>query len=162
MENHLRNGENETVGNTELSAHTLFCSSELEEEMGFIAVLIAAAAGFGFGAIWYMALANPWMEAAGIKAGPDGKPMGDSPLPYIMAAIAMVLVAGMMRHSFALSGIETLGKGLVSGFGIGLFFISPWIMINNGYGGRPFKLTLIDGGYASLGCAIIGLVLTFF
>ena len=47
-------------------------------------------------------------------------------------------------------------------WGIGLFFISPWIMINNGYGGRPFKLTLIDGGYATLGCAAIGLVLGLF
>lgn len=130
--------------------------------MGFIAVLIAAAAGFGFGAIWYMVLANPWMEAAGVSKGPDGNPAKSSTLPYILAGVAMVLVAGMMRHTFSLSGIDTLGKGLVSGLGIGLFFISPWIMINNGYGGRPFKLTLIDGGYATFGCAIIGLVLTLF
>lgn len=130
--------------------------------MGFLSVIVAAAAGFGFGAVWYMALAKPWMEAANIKMDANGKPEGDSPLPYIMAAVAMILVAGMMRHTFALSGIDTLGKGLVSGLGIGLFFISPWIMINNGYGGRPFKLTLIDGGYATFGCAIIGLVLSIF
>ena len=71
----------------------------------------------------------------------------------------MILVAGMMRHTFALSGIDTWGKGLISGLGVGLFFISPWIMINNAYGDRPFKLTLIDGGYATFGCAIIGAVL---
>ncbi|MGJ8627165.1 MAG: DUF1761 domain-containing protein [Sulfitobacter sp.] len=130
--------------------------------MGFLSVIVAAAAGFGFGAVWYMTLAKSWMEAANIKMDANGKPEGDSPLPYIMAAAAMILVAGMMRHTFALSGIDTLGKGLVSGFGIGLFFISPWIMINNGYGGRPFKLTLIDAGYATFGCAIIGLVLTIF
>jgi len=35
-------------------------------------------------------------------------------------------------------------------------------MINNAYGDRPFKLTLIDGGYATLGCAVIGAVLTLF
>jgi len=130
--------------------------------MGFLAVIVAAAAGFAFGAVWYMALAKPWMEAASIKTDANGRPEGDSPLPYIMAAFAMILVAGMMRHTFALSGIDTLGKGLMSGLGIGLFFISPWIMINNGYGGRPFKLTLIDGGYATFGCAIIGLILTLF
>lgn len=130
--------------------------------MGLLSVIIAAAAGFGFGAVWYMVLAKPWMEAANIKVGPDGRPENDSPLPYVMAAVAMILVAGMMRHTFALSGIDTLGKGLISGLGIGLFFISPWIMINNGYGGRPFRLTLIDAGYATFGCAIIGLVLTLF
>ena len=130
--------------------------------MGFLAVIVAAVAGFAFGAIWYMALAKPWMEAAGIKVGPDGKPENTSPQPYVMAALAMLIVSGMMRHTFALSGIETAGKGLISGLGVGLFFISPWIMINNGYGGRPFKLTVIDAGYATFGCAVIGFVLTLF
>ena len=130
--------------------------------MRYLAVLVAAVAGFAFGAVWYMVLQKPWMESANIKMGEDEKPEGDSPLPYVMAAIAMILVAGMMRHVFALSEITTAGKGFISGLGVGLFFISPWIMINNGYGGRPFKLTLIDGGYATFGCAIIGLVLTLF
>ena len=131
--------------------------------MGYLSVVVAAAASFGFGAIWYMALAKPWMQAAGIKTGPDGKPEGaGSPLPFILSGIAMLLVAGMMRRIFSLSGIDTVSKGLQSGLGIGLFFISPWIMINNAYPGRPFKLTLIDAGYATFGCAIIGLVLTLF
>lgn len=130
--------------------------------MELISVIVAAAAGFGFGAIWYMALAKPWTKAAGIEVDENGKPLNTSAAPYIMAAIAMVLVAGMMRHVFALAGIDTFGKGLISGLGIGLFFISPWIMINNGYGGRSFKLTIIDGGYATFGCAIIGAVLMLF
>lgn len=130
--------------------------------MGFLSVIVAAVAGFAFGAAWYMGLSKPWTEAANIKVDENGRPENDSPLPYIMAGIAMLLVAGMMRHTFALSGIDTAGKGLVSGIGIGLFFISPWIMINNGYGGRPFKLTLIDGGYATFGCGIMGLVLGLF
>lgn len=131
--------------------------------MGIIAVIVAAAAGFGFGAVWYMLLAKPWMDAARILVGPDGKREGgSSPLPFVLAAIAMLLVAGMMRHTFALSGIESVGKGLTSGLGIGLFFISPWIMINNAYGMRPFKLTVIDGGYATFGCAIMGAVLSLF
>ncbi|MYA89746.1 MAG: DUF1761 domain-containing protein, partial [Boseongicola sp. SB0662_bin_57] len=36
---------------------------------------------------------------------------------------------------------------------------SPWIMINNAYGDRPFNLTLIDGGYATFGCAVMGAIL---
>lgn len=127
--------------------------------MGFLSVIVAAIAGFAFGAVWYMALAKPWMAAANIEVDENGKPKGDAAAPYIMAFVAMILVAGMMRHVFALSDITTVGKGLVSGLGIGLFFISPWIMINNAYGGRPFKLTLIDGGYATFGCAVIGAML---
>ncbi len=130
--------------------------------MGFLAVIVAAVAGFAFGAVWYMTLQKPWVEASGIEVDEKGQPVDASVTPFIMAGIAMLLVAGMMRHTFALSGIDTAMEGLVSGLGIGLFFISPWIMINNGYGRRPFSLTLIDSGYATFGCAIIGLVLTLF
>lgn len=130
--------------------------------MDFIAVIVAAFAGFAFGAAWYMTLSKPWMDAAGIKANKNDRPEGATMVPYVMALVAMILVSGMMRHTFALSGIETVGKGLISGLGIGLFFISPWIMINNGYTNRPFKLTLIDSGYATFGCAIVGTILTLF
>ena len=129
--------------------------------MGILAVLAAAVAAWLVGALWYMALAKPWMAASGVRVGPDGRPEGGA-LPYILSLIAMVLVAGMMRHVFALSAVDTWDKGLVSGLGVGLFFISPWIMINNAYVGNPFRLTLIDGGYAVLGCAVIGTVLMLF
>lgn len=131
--------------------------------MEIVNVLVAAVAGYAFGAAWYMVLSKPWMAAAGIKAGPDGRPEGQSnPTPFILAAVAMVLVAGMMRHIFSMADIDTVIKGIMAGGGIGLFMISPWIMINNGYGGRPFLLTLIDGGYATFGCALMGIVLVVF
>ncbi|MBZ0130354.1 MAG: DUF1761 domain-containing protein [Rhodobacteraceae bacterium] len=128
--------------------------------MGYLAVVVAAAVGYIFGAVWYMTLSKPWIEASGIEVGADGKPVNSSMLPFILSAIAMLAVAGMMRHIFAMANIDTALKGLMSGAGIGLFFISPWIMINNAYGGRPFKLTIIDGGYAFFGCILMGLVLT--
>ncbi|MGY3438529.1 MULTISPECIES: DUF1761 domain-containing protein [unclassified Marinovum] len=129
--------------------------------MGFVIVIIAAAVSFGLGAVWYMKLAEPWMEAAGIERDADGKPKGgQDPMIFAATFVMQLLVAGMMRHTFALSGVDSIGKGVVAGLGIGLFFISPWIVINNLYGGRPFKLSLIDGGYATLACAVMGLVLT--
>jgi len=130
--------------------------------MEIVYVLAAAAAGWVFGAIWYMSLAKPWVEATGIEVDENGKPKDQSPLPFVLSAVAMIIVAGMMRHAFAMAGVDTVMKGLVSGLGVGLFFISPWIMINNAYGSRPFKLTLIDGGYATFGCAVMGAVLNLF
>jgi hypothetical protein len=130
--------------------------------VGFLSVVVAPVAGWAFGAAWYMALAKPWMAASGVAVGEDGRPANNSPTPYILSMIAMIVVAGMMRHAFSMAGIEGIGKGLLSGLGIGLFFISPWIMINNAYCDRPFKLTLIDGGYAAFGCAVMGAVLTLF
>lgn len=129
--------------------------------MELFSVIAAAAAAWVFGAGYYMALSKPWIEASGIAVDSSGRPAGGgSRLPFVLSAIAMLLVAGMMRHIFARAGIVAPGAGLVAGAGIGLFFIAPWIMINNAYAMRPFRLTLIDGGYAVAGAAIIGVMLT--
>ena len=131
--------------------------------MGFLAVIAAGVAGFVFGSIWYMTLAKPWMAASGVAVTEDGKPANQSdPFPYITSLVATILVAGMMRHVFVLGGIDTVDKGLVSGLGIGLFMSVPWLATNYAFAGRPFRLTLIDGGYAAIGSAVIGAVLTLF
>lgn len=129
--------------------------------MGIVAVLAAAVASYVFGAIWYMVLAKPWMEAAGVEVGDDGRPANSkNPAPYILAFLCAVVVAGMMRHVFALSNVDTLGEGLGGGLGVGLFLAAPWIVTNYGFAGRPTKLMAIDGGYATIGCTIMGAILT--
>ena len=126
-------------------------------------VIVAAVVAFAAGALWYMLLADPWMDAAGIKRDSDGKPEGgQTGSMFAITFVMQLLVAGMMRHVFELGGVDTIGKGLMSGIGIGLFFISPWIAINNIYAMRPGKLTVIDGGYATLACAVMGIVLVLF
>ncbi|SMX47203.1 DUF1761 domain-containing protein [Actibacterium lipolyticum] len=131
--------------------------------MDYLSVIIAAIASYAFGAVWYMKLARPWMQAAGIEADENGRPKNNAgAMPYIIAFVSAVIVAGMMRHIFALSGIDTLGAGIISGFGLGLFIATPWIATNYGFAGRPRMLTLIDGGYATIGCTIMGLVLSLF
>ncbi|MCR8724504.1 DUF1761 domain-containing protein [Frigidibacter sp. ROC022] len=131
--------------------------------MEYLNVLAAAVAGFAMGALWYMTLAKPWMKAAGIQVSADGKPqVSGSPLPFVVAGIAMLLVAGMMRHVFQMAQMDTVLEGLMGGFGIGLFFIVPWMAMNYAYAMRPTMLAVIDGGYAVLGCTVIGLVLVLF
>ena len=131
--------------------------------MEILNVLIAAVAGWMLGAVWYGVLSKPWIEASGVKCDETGRPEGgQSPAMFAMSFVLILVVAGMMRHVFELSSITTVGKGLISGFGIGLFFITPWIALNNMYGMRPLKLTVIDAGYAILACTIIGIVLTLF
>lgn len=129
--------------------------------MGFLSVILAGVAGFVFGGIWYTVLAQKWMSASGVPLGADGQPANrKDPIPYITSFIGAVLVAGMMRHVFELSAIDSFGKGLISGLGIGLFLVSPWIVTFYSFGARPRSLMLIDSGYATFGCAVIGGVLT--
>lgn len=128
-----------------------------------LAVLAAAGASWMFGALWYGLLAKPWMAASGVAVGADGRPANATrAAPYIISLVCAVLVAGMLRHIFVLSGITSPMSGLVSGFGAGLFIATPWIATNYGFSGRPAMLTVIDGGYATIGCALMGLVLTLF
>lgn len=129
--------------------------------MELISVLVAAAAAFGYGAAHYMVLSKQWVAASGVKVDDNGRPMPQNAKvsPFLLSGIAMVIVAGMMRHMLTMSGVDSLGGAIVSGLGVGAFFIAPWTMINNAYGGRPFMLTVIDGAYAIIGCGIIGAVL---
>ncbi|WP_417599514.1 DUF1761 domain-containing protein [Pararhodobacter oceanensis] len=130
--------------------------------MAYLAVIVAAIAGFAIGAVWYGVLSKQWIKAAGIKVGADGKPEGGSPLLMVFGFLCVLVVAGMMRHAFIMSGISTPMAGLVAGLGIGLFFITPWITLNALFGMKPKELPMIDGGYATLGCGVMGLVLTLF
>lgn len=131
--------------------------------MELINVIAAGFGAFAFGSVWYMSLSDRWMEASGVDVGDDGKPANSAnPMIYITGLICAMIVAGMMRHIFALSGISTPGAGLIAGLGIGLFLATPWLVTNYAFAGRPRMLMLIDGGYATLGCMVIGLILTLF
>lgn len=131
--------------------------------MGILSVLAAAAASWLFGAVWYMALSRPWMAASGVPLGANGAPLNaKNPAPYLFSAVAMLFVAGMMRHMLVMAGLSGALPAGVTGLGVGLFFVAPWIAINNAYAMRPARLTLIDGGYAVIGCTLIGLVLGVF
>lgn len=131
--------------------------------MGYLAIVLAAAAAYAFGALWYMLVAQQWIAAAGLSPeqirGPEGKP---GPKPFLISAVCMVLVAAMMQHVFARSGVDTAGLGIFAGFGLGFFIATLWIVTNYAFARRPLSLTLIDGTYASVGCALMGLVLALF
>jgi hypothetical protein len=125
--------------------------------MQLLAVLLAAAAGFAAGAVWYMINGKRWMAAVG-RTEADMK-ADKSPLPFVIGFAASLLTAGLMRHVFAGAGVSGLGGGLIGGLGVGLFFVAPWIMTNYAFAGRPKTLWWIDSGHVILACSAIGLVL---
>ena len=128
--------------------------------MEYLSVILAAVAGFAAGSMWYMINGARWLEATGrteeeIKAD-------KSPLPFIIAFLASLLTAGMMRHVLVTSGVSGFGGGLVSGLGVGLFMIAPWILTNYAFAARPKALWWIDAGHVILAATAIGAVLGLF
>lgn len=130
--------------------------------MGFLDVIVATVVAYVLGAAYYMALSKPWLAATGLPLGPNGRPVGgnNGAKPFVVGFICTLLVAGMMRHMLAMSGLDTPLEGIMGGFGVGAFFITPWLVLCYGYSMRKTALAVIDGGYAIIGCTAIGLVLT--
>jgi hypothetical protein len=127
--------------------------------MGVLAVIVAAAAAYAFGAVWYMTLADKWMAAAGLTNETINR---KDPKPFIISGISVIIVAGMMRHIMAMAALDGFLNGLMTGFGLGIFVVAPWIVTNYAYSMRPRDLTWIDCGYVIGGCTIIGVVLGLF
>jgi hypothetical protein len=131
--------------------------------MEILNVLAAALGAFAFGAVWYMSMSKPWIAASGVPVDASGRPQGNgSMMPFVVGIVAMIFVAGMMRHIFAMAGIEGIGKGLLAGLGIGAFLITPWVTMNYGFAMRKPALAVIDGVNAVVGCAIMGVILNLF
>ena len=57
----------------------------------------------------------------------------------------MILAAGMMRHICGMAAIDTIGKGVTAGLGIGAFSAMPWVAMNYAFGQRKPMTTVIDG-----------------
>ncbi|MEM8731187.1 MAG: DUF1761 domain-containing protein [Pseudomonadota bacterium] len=129
--------------------------------MDLLTIVLAALSSYVFGAFWYLVLSKRWIESSGVGVDPaTGRPANASdPVPYITGFVAALLVAGMMNYVFHTSGIDTVSLGLATGLGFGLFIVSPWIATFYGFSDRPRALVLIDAGYATIGCGLMGAVL---
>ncbi len=131
--------------------------------MEYVNVLAAALGAFAFGAVWYIAMSKPWMAAAEIAVNANGRPQGNgSMMPFAVGIVAMIVVAGMMRHVFATAGIVSIGGSVVAGLGIGAFLITPWMAMNYAFSMRKPALSVIDGVNSVVGCGIMGLILALF
>jgi len=127
--------------------------------MEYFNVIAAGVATWVFGAVWYMAIAKGWTVASGLTPETVNT---KNPVPHIVSLISAIIVAGMLRHVFAQAGIDTIGKALLTGLGLGAFVVSPWIINTVMYGQRDKRLIWMDCGYPVIGMAIMSVVLTLF
>ena len=117
--------------------------------MNYNAVMLAAAASFIFGGVWYGVLAKQWMEAAGVseeQANSSPKIAGVKwQLPFTFAVLILMAfaMAGVMGHLG--TGQLSVWNGLVTGVFIWLGFVVSTMAVNHAYQGAPTRLTIIDG-----------------
>lgn len=117
--------------------------------INYLAIVLAAAASFLFGGVWYGALSKPWLAAVGKTE--DGLKAEGSSLPGLLALtfVAQVVMAwtlaGILGHLGA--GQVTVRTGLITAALCWLGFVATTLVVNHGYQGHVRALTLIDGGH---------------
>jgi hypothetical protein len=129
--------------------------------INYLAVLIAAVAGWLAGAAWYMLLAKPWMAATGMtkdqmeecRKGPGAF------LPFVYAFLANVVIAWVLAGLVAHLGPVTLRSGVISGLFCWAGFVFTTMLVNNRFAMRSPKLLVIDGGYWLVVLALSGAII---
>jgi len=123
--------------------------------MNYLAIVLAAIAGWLTGAVWYGLLAKHWVAAQGTtmeefkqkQAAMKGDPKAF--LPFVLAFVADLIMAwmlaGVLGHLGA--GQVTLRNGVISGLFLWFGFVLTTMMVNNAFSGRKYTLTAIDAGH---------------
>ena len=128
------------------------------DQVNWLAVVAAALSMFAVGAIWYSPLLfdKPWQKAAGLS---DADRQANNPALMFGGAFVLTLIMAA-NLAFFISGPETtlafaVGAAVAAGFG--------WVALGIGiltlFERRPLSYFLINGGYMTVGFAVMGLIL---
>jgi len=116
--------------------------------VNFSAVAAAAVVSWLVGAVWYMALSRPWLQAQDKTKeelmGPSGKP---SPAPFIISFLAELVMALVLAVFVAGLGPVTVVSGVATAFLAWIGFVATSMVVNHRFGGARPMLTVIDSGH---------------
>jgi hypothetical protein len=129
--------------------------------VNYLAIVVAAAAGFLFGGIYYRLVSKHWLKASSVKkSAVKGHPVNLYVITIVAELIMAWMLAGILAHLGA--GQGTIKNGVLSGALLWLGFVATTIAINNGFGMRKPMLSVIDGGHWLGVLMIMGAVLGTF
>jgi len=123
--------------------------------MNHLAVVLAAAAGFGVGFVWYGILGNAWMTALG-KTTAELKPR---PAPFIIAIVALLIAAYMLAGLIGHMGEVTLRNGVISSAFVWTGFVVTSIAVNYAFQNAKLTLIAIDSGHWLVVLLVMGAVI---
>jgi hypothetical protein len=119
--------------------------------INYLAVFIAGLAAFGFGAVFYITLSRPWMNAMGWsseqQAAMKQGGMNTGTAPFVVSIVANLVMAWVLAGIIGHMGAITVRSGLISGAFVWFGFVITTMSVNYAFGGRKATLTVIDGAH---------------
>ncbi|MGO9410196.1 MAG: DUF1761 domain-containing protein [Spirochaetia bacterium] len=125
----------------------------------FLAVVVAALASFGLGALWYAVLfGKTWQRLSGTTE------VKQTAVSLIVVFVGSLFMSFVLHHAiiFANTFLKTsgVGGGLMVGFFNWIGFIAPVTIGVVTYQKRPFALWLLDNAYWLISLLVMGIILS--
>lgn len=129
-------------------------------DVNWLAVVLAALAGFVVGGIWYgPIMGKRWMAAIGMTEEDmqNVDKRGGMAKIYGFTFLLSLVASWTLAHVFATYPELAFGVMVLTAFGVALGFILPALWTNYLFQGANRSLYLIDGGYwllfyTAMGC----------
>ena len=111
--------------------------------INLIAVGAAAITSFVFGSIWYGVLGKAWMRAADLTEAQTRPDPVTLAIAFVCQLVMAFVFAGIVYHS----GGTSMRTGIISALMIWVGVVMTTQIINHRFQGKPWSLTVIDGGH---------------
>lgn len=133
--------------------------------INYLAILIAAVAGWLAGAVYYGVLGTAWVAAQdrtmeefkAQQAAMIGKFSGQ--IPFILAFAANLAMAWVLAGMVGHMGSVTIRSAVISALFAWAGFVVTTIVVNYSFGGRRYLLAAIDSGYWLVVLVLMGAVI---
>ena len=123
----------------------------------YLAVVVAAAAYWLLGAVWYGALfGKQWMALEHVT--PEQASAMNPVLPYIISFVLNLVIAFVLAQICAWRNANTAARGAALGILIWIGFLGPVTYTTYMYEMRPVQLFAINEFYVLVGLALMGAI----
>lgn len=133
-------------------------SFDVLDDVNFLAAIVAAAAWFVAGAVWYSALGKVWASAGGIEMPAEG--FRPNPVIFAGTFVAYLVTSIAMAMLARATGSDDLGDGVVLGVVTGIGFAMALIAVGTIYDRKPKPAAwfAVNGVFNLLAFMIVGAI----
>ncbi|MCE3278123.1 MAG: hypothetical protein K0S44_314 [Bacteroidetes bacterium] len=128
-------------------------------QINYLALAVSAIVYFALGALWYspVLFQKPWVQNVGRT---EEQLRSGSKIVFLYTFFALLVICFVTAFIIWMLGTPNCVSAIKVGLFISVGYTTTVVAINNWYGQRPAKLTLIDAGYHVVGIVLAAIILT--